>query len=108
MEKKVFVETIKAIRKQIELDNKVSTCLGKVFPDVFAPLLPDNHFLQDALIKLLEIEMNDLTDSWIKYFLWELDFGKENYRLKVTQDGKEIKKGSAGELYELLINNKKS
>jgi hypothetical protein len=52
--------------------------------------------------------MNDLTDSWIKYFLWELDFGKENYRLKVTQDGKEIKMSSAGELYELLINNKKS
>jgi len=110
MNKELFIEAIEAIQKQVEYDNGVAEHLGKAFPDAFeANLLPKNHFLQDALIHVLQVEMNDLClckygESWIEYFLWELNFGQENYRLKVTQkDGKEIKMSTAGVLYDFLV-----
>lgn len=108
MNKELFVEAIGAIQKQIELDIEVSKHLGKAFPDAFeANLLPKNHFLQNALIHILQAEMNDLElsengQSWIEYFMFELNFGEENYRLKVTKNGKEIKMSNAGELYDFL------
>ena len=96
MNKEIFIEAIEAIQKQVALDIEVSKHLGKAFPDAFeANLLPKNHFLQNALIHVLQVEMNDLQSceheqSWIEYFLWELNFGEENYRLKVTDNGKGI------------------
>ena len=110
MDKQLFIEAIEAIQKQVKLDIEVSKHLGKAFPNAFEDnLLPDNHYLQNVLLKVLQIEMNDLQlcehgYSWIEYFLWELNFGEENYRLKVTQNGKEIKMSNAAELYDLLNN----
>jgi hypothetical protein len=112
MKKELFIEAIEAIKKQFDLDSEVSTHLGKAFPDAFeANLLPRNHLLQNALIHVLQVEMNDLELceyglSWIEYFLWELNFGEKNHLLKVTQNGKEIKMSTAGELYDFLENNK--
>lgn len=114
MKKELFIETIEAIQKQIEFDIEVSKHLSNAFPDAFrANLLPKNDILSNALIKVLKVEMNDLEvcqhgQSWIEYFLWELDFGRENYRLKVTQDGKEVKMSNASELYEFLMKNRKA
>ena len=108
MDKQLFIEAIEAIQKQLQLDSEVSKHLGKAFPNAFeANLLPRNHFLQNALIPVLQVEMNDLQSceyglSWIEYFLWELNFGEENYRKKVTQNGKEIKMSNAAELYDFL------
>lgn len=110
MDKQLFTEAIEAIQKQLQLDSKVSKHLGKAFPNAFeANLLPRNHFLLNALIHVLQVEMNDLQlceygQSWIEYFLWELNFGEENYRKKVTQNGKEIKMSNAAELYDFLNN----
>jgi len=109
MDKELFIEAIEAIQKQLQQDVEVSNYLGKALPDAFeANLMPKNHFLQNALIHVLQVEMNDLQlceygQSWIEYFCWELDFGKENYRMKVTQGGKEIKLSNAGELYDFLV-----
>ena len=108
MDKQLFIEAIEAIQKQLQLDSEVSKHLGKAFPYAFeANLLPRNHFLKNALIHVLQVEMNDLQlcehgQSWIEYFLWELNFGEENYRLKVTKNGKEIKMSNAAELYDFL------
>lgn len=110
MDKQLFIEAIEAIQKQLQLDSEVSKHLGKAFPYAFeANLLPRNHFLLNALIHVLQVEMNDLQlceygQSWIEYFLWELNFGEENYRKKVTQNGKEIKMSNAAELYDFLNN----
>lgn len=107
--RELFIEAIEAIQKQAEYDIEVSGHLGKAFPDAFTEnLIPKNHFLQNALLHILQVEMNDLQlckygQSWIEYFLWELNFGKENYRLKVTDHGKEVKMSNAGELYDFLI-----
>ena len=108
MTKELFIECIEAIRKQYELDVEIAKGLGKVFPDAFhANLLPRNHFLSNALLKVLQVEMNDeITDSWIEYFLWELDFGKKNKELEVKKDGETVLMSTPGELYDFLFSNK--
>lgn len=108
MKKELFIEAIEAIHKQIKLDIEISNHLGKAFPDCFeSNLLPKNHFLQNALIHVLQVELNDIElcefgQSWIEYFLWELNFGEENYRLKVKQNGREIPMSNPSELYDFL------
>ena len=110
MNKELFIEAIDAIQNQVQLDIEVSKHLGKAFPDTFeANLLPRNHFLLNALIHVLQVEMNDLQlcehgQSWIEYFLWELNFGEENYRKKVTKNGQEVPMSNAAELYDFLNN----
>ena len=110
MDKQLFIEAIDAIQKQVELDIEVSKHLGKVFPYAFeANLLPKNHFLQNALLRVLQFEMNDLENvecgtSWIEYFCWELNFGSENYRLKVYSHGNEVPMSTAADLYDFLNN----
>ena len=111
MDKKLFIESIDAIKQQCEFDIEVSKNLGKAFSEAFeANLLPKNHYLQNALLKVLQTEMNDLENaecgsSWIEYFCWELNFGKENYRLKVYDENKkEVPMSNAAELYDFLNN----
>ena len=112
MNKELFIEAIEAIQKQVQLDIEISKHLGKAFPDAFeVNLLPKNHFLQNALLHVLQVEMNDLQlceygQSWIEYFLWELNFGEENYRLKATENGNNIPMSNASELYDYLISRK--
>ena len=64
MDKQLFIEAIEAIKQQCELDTEVSKHLGKAFPHAFeANLLPDNHYLQNALLHVLQVEMNDIQIS---------------------------------------------
>lgn len=107
MEKELFVKSIVAIQKQLQHDILVAEKLGEAFPNAFnANLLPDNHWLQNALIENLATAMKD-KDSWIEHFCWELNFGAENYRLKVyDKDKKEISLSTPEELWEFLKNNK--
>ena len=100
--KELFIETIGEIEKQKIHDRKCS--------DAFKVLLPhdytsgyDNLFLQEQLIKILKIATNDNhKDSWIEYFIWELDFGLlcEDGRVKVS--GKDFKLETASDLWDLL------
>ena len=56
--------------------------------------------------------MNDEFDtkynqSWIEYFCWDLNFGEENYRLKVyDKNQKEIPMSTPDELWEFLQNGR--
>lgn len=71
--KEIFIESIEAIQKQMEYDIKISESLGEVFPNAHAAnLLPDNHFLHNALLGLLQHCMDDerpstTGQSWIEY-----------------------------------------
>lgn len=103
--KEVFVETISKIKQQYEWDKDCSEKLKSVFPNAFkANLMYENHLVMNQIVKLLQVAFNDNHEhSWIEYFLWELNFGEENYRLKATdKDGKNIPLSTAGELYDLL------
>lgn len=68
---------------------------------------------QDLLlnnIKLLEYIFDDEDTGWIEYWIWELDFGERNSKLKYgeraltvyAEDGVEIPLESIEDLYNLL------
>ena len=107
MDKKTFIDAIKAIENQLKYDHNVSKKLSKVFTECYAAnLLYNNYTLIKAFIKVLEIEMND-TQKCIEHFCFELKFGKENNRLKVYDNsGKEIPLSNASQLYNFLNVNK--
>ena len=107
MEKELFLKSIEALQKQIQLDISISEKLGEAFPNCHSDnLLPDNHFLYNALLEVLQVAMNDTQEpSWIEYYCYELDFGNENYRLKVyDKNNKEIPMTTPSDLWEFLKN----
>jgi hypothetical protein len=107
MEKELFIKSILAIKEQVEHDIKVAKKLSEAFPNAFcANLMPDNHYLQDALMENLKSAMND-QDSFIDYFCWELCFGSENYRLNVyDKNNKVIPLSTPEELWDFLSKKK--
>ena len=111
MKKETFIQAIEAIENQIRYDIEFSKKLGEAFPNAHtANLLPDNHFVSNALMKVLQDEMNDnevckCGQSWIEWFCFETDFGKESYRLQAFDENKQpIKMDNAGDLYDFLNN----
>ena len=110
IKKETFISAIEAIEKQIKYDIDIATKLSVAFPNCFtANFMYDNHLISNALIKVLQEQMNDTElcehgQSWIEYYCFELDFGKENWRLKVTNNGKEIPLSNPSQLYDLLCN----
>ena len=106
--KELFIETIKSIQKQHEYDVKCAKLINEVYSDAFhANLQYKNHYLSNQLVKILQEFLNDdIEESWIEYFIWDLDFGKNNDRLKAHRaDGSEIPLSTAGELYDFLVEN---
>ena len=106
MTRELFIKAINALEDQIKYDISVSEKLAGVFPNAHAVnLLPDNHILHNMLVEVLKDAMNDNhKDSLIEYYMYELDFGKENYRLKVYgKNKKEIPMSNVNELYDALI-----
>ena len=111
MKRQTFIESIEAIAQQIRFDIEVSKKLGEAFPNAHtANLLPDNHFVSNALMKVLQEEMKDnevckYGQSWIEWFCFEADFGNESYRLQAFDENKKpIKMDNAGDLYDFLNN----
>ena len=111
MKRETFIEAIDAIESQIRFDIEVSKKLGEAFPNAHtANLLPDNHFISNALMKVLQDEMNDnqvckYGQSWIEWFCFETDFGNESYRIQAFDENKQpIKMDNAGDLYDFLNN----
>lgn len=106
LSKKLFVETITAIKKQYIHDIKCAKKIKEVFPYAFeASLSYQNHYLLNQLVKLLQVAFNDETEhSMIEYFLWELDFGNKNNKLSAyRKDKSKINLSTAGHLYDYLI-----
>ncbi len=99
----LFIETINEIKKQYDHDNKCYEAYKVIFADDYVSGY-DNHWIQNQLIKLLKVALNDdHKDSWIEYFLYELDFGKKYKRGCATDvDGTIINISDAGHLYDYL------
>lgn len=115
MQKDLFIKSIEAIEKQCRHDESGAKKLGEVYSSAFdANLLYDNHHLHNALMEILQVQMQDTElcrfgQSWIEYFCWELDFGRKNDKMKATNaDGSNIPLGNAGELWDFLESEKKS
>lgn len=110
MTRELFIESIEALKKQYEYDIEISKNLTKVFPYAFeANLLPENHFINNALIKVLQVENNDLElckygISWIEYFCFELDFGTKYKSGMIIDKGENIDFSDSGKVWDYLNN----
>jgi len=100
--KEMFVKTINEIEKQHRHDCKCSEAFKVLLPNDYTSGY-DNHCLQNKLVEILQIAMNDNhKDSWIEYFMWELDFGRKWVKDTIKVEGKYFKLQSADDLWDLL------
>lgn len=104
MKRETFIKAIESLEKQKNYDIEMCEKFGKCFPNAFtANLLYDNNIITNSLIETLQEVMND-KDSWIEWFCYETNFGKEYERLKAFDENKQpIKLSNASELYDFLI-----
>lgn len=103
MTKYTFINSIKAIKKQLEKDLKNAKLLSQIYPENYEPnLVYNNQILQKALINVLKSEMND-KDNFIEHFIWELDFGRKAKDLPITTNkSKKYYLESSESLYNFL------
>jgi hypothetical protein len=104
MKRELFLETMSAIEQQYRHDEKCREAFKAILINDHVSGY-DNHWLQDSLIKLLKLTFSDNhRDSWIEYFIWELDFGK-NYNIgsATRKDGTPINLSDASKLYDFLL-----
>lgn len=100
--KDLFIETIHEIEKQYNHDRKCAEAFKIILPNDYTSHYA-NHWLQNQLLKILKIAMGDNhKDSWIDYYLWELDFGRKWKKDSVQVKGKNFKLKNAYDLWDLL------
>lgn len=104
MSKELFVESINQLQAQSDHDNKCQDAFNIILPDDRV-MGYDNHFVTNQLIKLLQVAMNDEgRDSWIEFFVYELNFGKDQSKdfNAWRKDKSPIDLGDAGKLWNFL------
>lgn len=104
IKKQTFIEAIESIDKLHKKNMEFAEKMSKCFPNTRSvDFISDNDFVTNSLISVLQELFNDKNaNSWIEYFCWELDFGRENWRLKANENGKEIQLSNAGQLFDYL------
>ncbi len=103
--KELFIETIKALETQYDHDLKCSKAFKAILPSSF-DCFYDNFTLSGQLVHLLKLAFQDEEDSWIDYYIYELEFGR-NYTdgcVKLA-DGTNVKLYNASDLYDFLLTN---
>jgi hypothetical protein len=71
--KELFFKTMNLLKEQYEHDRKCHEAFSKILPNDYVSNY-DNDKLYTACIELLEELVNDKA-KWIEYFIWENDFG---------------------------------
>jgi hypothetical protein len=106
MTKELFIGSIEALDAQYQYDFKCADAMQSIYESSII-LTYNNSRVCNQLIKLLRIEMNDDHDeSWIDYYIDELDFGRSWKPGKVVIDGKDVRLETPNDLWNLLTNNK--
>lgn len=100
--RELFIESIEQIQKQIIHDQKCNKAFQVILPNDFTSGYV-NRWVQEQLIKVLKVATNDNhKDSWIEYFIYELDFGSRYKDGCVKISGKDFKLQTASDLWDLL------
>lgn len=100
--KELFISSIEALKKQYEHDKKCSEAFKVILPHDYISSY-DNHFLTNQLIGILQEATNDNhSESWIEYYIHELNFGEKWQEYKIRIKGKYFKLETPEELWELL------
>jgi len=107
LKKRTFVNAINSIDKLHKKNIEFATNISKCFPNSkSSDFIGDDDHVTTALTVVLKELFNDNNEhSWIEYFLWELDFGRENWRLKsYDENKKEIPLSNPAQLFDFLNN----
>lgn len=103
--KETFIEAINNIEKQHRIESNFSLAVNTYFSEDVDNSLPRNYII-DSLVKILQQHFKDEhANSWIEYYLWELDFGKKDAKIKIHDKPFVLK--NAEHLYNLLNLQKK-
>jgi hypothetical protein len=104
MNREFFIECLESIRLQFEHDNKCHEAFKIILPQDYVTGY-DHHCILDQLLKILKVQFNDThIDSWIEYFIYEMDFGKQQTETFKAwrKDGSPIDLSDAGKLWDFL------
>ena len=98
--KDTFIEAINNIEKQHRIESDFSLAVNKYFSQDVDNSLPRNYIV-DSLVKILQQHFKDEhSESWIDYYLWELDFGRKDAKITVKSEPFILK--TPEDLYKLL------
>ena len=103
--KELFIKCIYSLKKQISHDKKCAKA--------FATILDSDHtsvyntsFVTEQLVDVLKEFTNDENgadgQSWIEYYIWELNFGANYKDGDVKIDGKNFRLTTPNDLWDLL------
>lgn len=104
IDKEMFVEILVNIQKQHKHDEICSKAFETIFLDGYIGSY-NNSYLHSSLLYLLKKAFNDNhADSWIDYFIYDLDFGKKYKDGCATyKDKSNINLSSSSTLYDFLM-----
>lgn len=99
--KEQFFLAMKGIETQLEIDARNHEAFSVILSDGFVS--DPKNVLYDTIIQLLVELTNDTKGKWIEYFIYELDFGRENWRLKAyDKKDNEIPLSTTEDLWRIL------
>lgn len=105
LSKEKFCEAINSIEDYWNKITDVADTLGVVLSDSFVLTIIDEYL--DTLCEVMGDEPAEGAScdevSWILYYCWDLNFGKEYRKGNVTIDGEEFPLYTPEGLYNLLI-----
>ena len=91
-----FEKHINTIKHYYDFDDKIT----EIF-DVDGIVCYSSKAI-DSIVNLLEVIMDDGTDNWIQYWMWELNFGVDDNN-SVSIDNKNIPLTTIKDLYSMLL-----
>lgn len=105
--KQNFTSILNVVKEKMEHDDKCTKAFQIILPNDFVSGY-DNSKLYDQLLNILKIALDDNhKDSWIDYFIYELNFGKDMTESKAwRKDGSVIDLSTISALWNFL-NEKK-
>lgn len=104
--KKNFIDIMESLELQMKHDKICSEAFSIILPNDYITQY-NNSYIIEGLIDLLKYLTND-KDSWIEYFIYELNFGEkyEDGMIKDEND-KIIRLRNSSDLYAFLLKNNK-
>ncbi len=96
------IDELEKLDDKIENMNSALSELSEVSYN-FSGFLFDSHI--NLILNLLELITHDVETQWIKYYIYELNYGKKWKKGYITFDGEDIKLKNSKDLYKILIDN---
>lgn len=105
LSKELFVKTLESIKKHRERETKFIEGLDALSPGTYNDTLLYSSY-ESLVVELLQEAMDD-KDEIISFFIYEMDFGKENPKISLLLNEQPIWLPDSEALYNFLTKEKK-